>query len=176
MSKDNTPLHECPDVVEMVCELLGRRYKKSQIKAELRKIIPDLSFQACDKVIKAARQQIVSNYKIDPSEYRGYLIEELERLLRNDKTPIRYRLKTIHELAELLHLHHIGLDSQDPAEYAKRIAEAIKQMDGTIQGVPQQEDTNAHSQQTTEAGPSQQEATQKDATLDATSVEETRQV
>ncbi|MBW8038945.1 MAG: hypothetical protein FVQ85_02980 [Planctomycetes bacterium] len=140
MSKDNTPLENCPDVVDRVCELLGRRYKKGQIKEELRKILPDLSHQACEKVITAARKQIRENYKIDAQEYKGYLIEELERLLRNDKTPTKYRLKVIHELSLLLSLDQIA-NTEAPADYAKRLCEAMKAMDESVCGVlPGQED------------------------------------
>lgn len=135
-NKDNTPLHECPEVVEMVMECLGRRYKKSQIKAELRKIIPNLSRQACEKVIAAARKQIREKFKLDPQEYRGYLIEELERLLRNDRTPTKFRLKTIHELVLLLGLDHIA-ETEAPEAYAEKVKEAMRAMDASIDGTGQ---------------------------------------
>lgn len=165
MSKDNTPLEECPDVVEMVCEFLGRRYKKSQIKDELRKIISNLSHQACEKVITAAKKQIRENFKLDPQEYRGYLVEELERLLRNDKTPTKYRLKTIHELVLLLGLDRIT-DTEAPEEYAKRVQEAMRAADNSVAGIPQQEDKDGLRKPqkiSTQAGPPQQKETQADA-------------
>lgn len=156
MSKDNTPLDECPDVIDHVCELLGRRYRKGQIKDELRKIYgSDLSHVVCERVITLAKKQIVNNYKIDAQEYRGYLIEELERLLRNDKTPIRYRIKVIQELASLLGLHNIT-EGTSPEEYAEKVKAAIKAADASVDGIPRGEDKDGireSDKTSTETGP-----------------------
>lgn len=151
--RDNTPIHECPDVVDHVCELLGRRYRKGQIKEKLREILPNLTPEACEKVITAAKKQIRDNYKIDATQYRGYLVEELERLLRNDKTPTKYRLKTIHELVLILGLN-VFVDTEDPTEYAKRVVAAIAAADASVDGTvllsTEEDKTNAQVSQSKE--------------------------
>lgn len=143
-------LEDDEEIVDFVMELLGRRYKKGEIKNKIReKIAPDISVPALEALITAAKKRIRENYRIDPMEYKGYLIEELERFLRNDKTSIKLRLKTIHELAELLGLRAIA-ETETPLEYAKKVAEAIKQMDASVDGTLIEGDTNVtqeHSKQ-----------------------------
>lgn len=121
------------EIVDFVCDLLAQRFHKGQIKKKIREeLAKDISLPALERLITTAKKRIRERYKIDAGEYRGYLVAELERLLRA-KTPTKYRIKVIHELAELLGLRHIA-DTETPQEYAAKVCEAIKAADASVGG------------------------------------------
>ena len=132
-SANSVGLEGDSEIVDFVCDLLGQRFTKCQIKTKIReKIAEDISLPALEALITTAKRWITERYKIDASMYRGFLVAELERLLRL-KIKTKERIKVIHELADLLGLRSIG-DIEAPADVARKIREAINAMDKTIQG------------------------------------------
>ena len=130
----------CDLVVDYVVELLGRRYRKSQIKIELARKINGgkaLDIYAFNLILKTAKQKIRNLYGIDPLEAKGRAIEFLELIIRDDKASLNYKLKAHEDLVDLLGLNTIG--TEDPTVYAAKVAEALREMDNTILG----EDLNA---------------------------------
>jgi len=149
-NKGGKGLEADDDIVNFVCDMLAQRFHKGQIKKAIREeLAADISLPALECLITTAKKRIRDRYKIDATEYKGYLVAELERLLRA-KTPTKYRLKIIHELADLLGLRAIA-DQETPQEYAKKVAEAIRQMDGSVDGTLIEGKTNVSQKQREQA-------------------------
>lgn len=125
----------CDLVVDHVMELLGKRYRKSQIKIELAKLLNNgkpLKLTVVNKLINLARKKIRELYKIDSTEYMGCSIEFYSSILRDERASLKYKLTANENLDKLLGLENIS--NEDPEEYASKLREAMKIMDGTIQG------------------------------------------
>jgi hypothetical protein len=125
----------CDLVIDYVVELLGRRYRKSQIRLALAKEInggKPLDIWVFNHLMKKAKQKIRSLYGIDPLEYKGQAIEWLESQLRDDNVALKYKLRVHEQLLDLLGLKHISTD--DPSVYAEKVAEALRAMDDSVQG------------------------------------------
>lgn len=123
----------CDEIVDYVVDLIGRRFRKSQIKSCLAKINGGKRVKSwvAEKIIGLARQRIREIYKTDPVEFKGAAIEFYESILRG-KYSLKYKLQARLQLDKLLGLENISTD--DPNIYAEKVAEALQEMDETILG------------------------------------------
>lgn len=124
----------CDLIIDHVVELLGRRYRKSEIKMELAKINGGnpLNFRIVNTIISKAKAKIRTMYGIDPVEFKGLSVEFYQSIIRNEKSALRSKIRCCENLDRLLGLEHLTAD--DPTALASKIAEAIKAMDETVQG------------------------------------------
>jgi hypothetical protein len=125
----NSHLIDCAEVIDQVMEWIGMKWKKSMIKAELRKWFPDLKGMTAEFIISAARKKIKVLYKIDATEYKGKQIEFYESIIRG-KAKHRDKLTAAERLDKLLGLENISTD--DPLITAQKIREALNKMDNTV--------------------------------------------
>lgn len=122
----------CTDeIIDQVVEWLGRQWKTSQIKRSLREIDPNIKLGTIMTLMKFARQKIRVIYHADPNEFKGKAIEFYASIIRG-KYSLKYKLTAQQRLDALLGLEHIQIE--DPALYAVKIMQALKQMDDSVQG------------------------------------------
>jgi len=129
----------CDLVVDAVVEWLGMKYRKSQIKAELTEInggVP-LNIWTFNAIVKAAKKKIRDIYHVDAVESKGSSIEFYSAIIRNPKTAIKYKLVAQQRLDTLLGLEHLATD--DPKIYAEKVAEAMKEMDASVDGTTKED-------------------------------------
>lgn len=131
----------CDLVIDAVCEWLGLKYRKSQIKLELAQLNggKPLDIWVFNKIVHAARTKIRNIYHIDAIEYKGSSIEFYELVIRDPEIAIKYKLVAQQRLDTLLGLEHLATD--DPIIYAEKVAEALKAMDNTVDGIVKDEQT-----------------------------------
>jgi len=143
----------CDLVVDAVVEWLGMKYRKSQIKFELAQINggKPLDPWTVEKIIHLARKKIRDIYHVDAIEFKGSSIEFYSSVIRNPKTPIKYKLVAQQRLDCLLGLEHLATD--DPAVYAEKVKEAMKAMDASVDGTAEteQESTSQESSSSSKA-------------------------
>ena len=162
---DVPPEYDCELLTDYVVELLGQFKKKSAIGEKLREDFPDISSVTVGILISRATAKIRETLNKNPNDYKGRIIECLEQII-SGKAMHKDRLKALEMLANYTGVNQAA--NEEPSEYARRIAEAIKQMDGSVDGTAlpsyEKEDVDAHSKQTTETRPEKQEAAKEDAT------------
>lgn len=137
MEKDDTTIYsECEEIVDHVAELIGQRFRRSQIKIALREIDPNISYCTIQKIIALARRKIIATYGISPEQFKSEAIEFYSHIIREKKFPLRYRLQAQERLDKL-----IGLESfrvEDPQQFIEKINQTLKEMDATIGGLESQ--------------------------------------
>jgi len=125
---------EDENILDRVVELWGQFKSKKQIREvltnelELEKLISSVTIGV---LISRAKAKIRENLKIDPNEYKGRIIQFLEIVL-GGKAKCRDKLKALEMIAVYTGVEQ-GIQ-EDPSEYALRVAEAIKQMDASVDG------------------------------------------
>ena len=126
---------EDESILDLVVELYGQFKKKKQINEILTKELElekPISSVTISILMSRAKAKICETYKvIDPTEYKGRIIYCIELILGGRAKP-RVRLKALEMLAIFT-----GVEQQvqeDPSDYALRVAEAIKQMDASVDG------------------------------------------
>jgi len=121
-------------ILDRVVELWGQFKSKKQIKEiltrelELEKPISSVTIGV---LVSRAKVKIRENLKVDPDDYKGRIIQCLE-LIIGGKAKHSERLKALEMLA-----NYAGIERQvqeAPSEYAQRVAEAIKEMDASVDG------------------------------------------
>lgn len=121
-------------ILDRVVELYGQFKSKKQIREVLTdelELEEPISSVTIGVLISRAKAKIRENLKTDPNEYKGRIIQFLKIVL-GGKAKNRDKLKALEMLAT-----YTGVEQQvqeDPSEYARRIAEAIKQMDASVDG------------------------------------------
>lgn len=127
-------------ILDLVVELYGQFKKKKQIREILTKELElekPISAVTVSVLISRAKAKILETYKvIDPTEYKGRIIYCIELILGGRAKP-RARLKALEMLAI-----YTGVEQQvqeEPSEYAQRVAEAIKQMDASVDGTGEEQ-------------------------------------
>lgn len=121
------------EIVEACMEWIGRRWTKSQIKRELREIAGlYLSVRTCNFVIRQANEKIRKLYNIDPQYYKGKQISFYESIIRREAEKTKNKLTAAERLDKLFGLEQISGD--DPEVTARKIREALKEMDESIGG------------------------------------------
>lgn len=136
------------DLLERVIELYGQFKNRGQIRetltAELEFKKP-ISFVIIDILISRAKAKIREQLKIkDPQDYKGRIIYFIEILL-GGKAKNRDKLKALEMLA-----NYTGVEQQiqeEPSDYAKRVALAIKEMDASVDGTLIEGTTNKPQEQ-----------------------------
>jgi hypothetical protein len=125
----------CEEIIDHVVDLLGRRFRKSQIKAALAEINGGerLKGWVSEKIINLARKKIRETYNTDPVEFKGAAIEFYESILRG-RYSLRYKLQARQQLDKLLGLENISTD--DPSIYTEKVVEALQEMDESVLGKP----------------------------------------
>jgi len=137
-------------LIDFIVELLGRMYKRSQIVSELRTYFPDISYMTVGILINRAREKIRDTLNLDPSEYRGKIVECLETIIRNPRAKNKDKIKAAEMLSQISGVNQASLE--DPVNYAKRVAAAILAADNSVQGIK----SNTQTQE-------EQKVTQKDS-------------
>jgi len=119
-------------VLDRVVELYGQFKSKKQINEILTKELElekPISSVTISILMSRAKAKIRDEYKvIDPTEYKGRIIYCIELILGGRAKP-RVRLKALEMLAI-----YTGVEQgvqEDPSEYARRVAEAIKTVAST---------------------------------------------
>lgn len=138
----------CDLIVDHVVELLGRRYRKSQIKLELQEINggTTVDWRVADRIISLARMKIRDVYGVDPVEYKGASIEFYSSVIRDPKSRTGDKLQACERIDKLLGLEH--LSDEDPKVYAAKVAEALKAMDDSVTGVDEKESGSGRTAET----------------------------
>lgn len=132
----NIPLEfQDESILDLVVELYGQFKSKKQINEILTEELgykEPISSVIIGILFSRAKAKIRDKYKVtDPTEYKGRIIYCIELILGGRAKP-RARLKAL----EMLGIY-TGVEQQvaeTPQEYAKKVAEAIKQMDESIGG------------------------------------------
>jgi len=122
---------DCEEIVEAVMEMIGKRWTKSMIKAELRKWFPGLTDSSAQWIITQAKRLICKIYNIDPHEYKGKQIAFYESVIRGG-AKVHDKLTAAERLDKLFGLEHITME--DPALMAQKIIEFKKQAEATVGG------------------------------------------
>lgn len=124
---------QCIEIVEAAMEWIALRWSKSQMKRELRDWFPGLSGMTCDFIFSAAKKEIRKRYNIDPDEYKGKAIAFYEYVIRGD-SKMRDKLTAAERLDKLYGLEQ--LQHEDADTTARKIREALIQIEDQIEGVP----------------------------------------
>lgn len=127
-------MFEDEEILDRVIELYGQFKNRWAIRDILTKELElekPISIITIGILIGRAKLKIRANLKIEPNEYKGRIIQCLEIII-GGKAKYRDKLKALEMLAT-----YTGVEQQvqeDPSDYAKRVAEAIKQMDASVGG------------------------------------------
>ena len=118
------------ELIDQVMEWLGQKLRKSHIKIKLREIYGDIKIHVIERLITLAKKRIRQVYNVDIEEFKGSSIEFYCSVIRDETVPVKFKLVAQQQLDKLLGLEHVI--SEDPADYAEKIQQAMKEMDGTI--------------------------------------------
>jgi len=133
-------------LLDHVVELLGRFHKKSAIAAKLREDFPDISPVIIGILISRAKVKIRETLKIDPTEFKSCILECLQQII-SGKAKHKDRLKALEMLADYTGVKQSAME--DPSEYAKRVQEAMRAMDASVDGtvLPSTQEVNSNDAQ-----------------------------
>jgi len=123
-------LSKCEELIDFTAELLGQRFRRCQIREELRKINPEISNRIITLLIAAARRKLIATYNVNPEQYKGEAIEFYSYVIRNSSFPIKFRIQAQERLDKLLGLE--ALKVENPEEYISRLNAALQAMDKAI--------------------------------------------
>lgn len=123
------------DVVELVADMLSRRFRKGEIKNALAELNGGerLSPATCETALRRARALLLRRVRQGPEEQRAEALGFYEQVIRDDKTTPRDKMAAQDGINRIL-----GLDfkfnppGEDPEDAAVLIREALKSMDESV--------------------------------------------
>ena len=118
------------ELIDQVAEWLGMKLRKSHIKVKLREVYPEIKICVIERLITLAKKRIIEIFHIDPQEFKGSSVEFYSSVIRDTEVPVKFRLVAQQRLDILLGLEHISSD--DPNEYASKVQDALREMDGSL--------------------------------------------
>jgi len=124
------PIEATDELIDQVVEWLGMKCRKSHIKAKLREIYPEVNLPTIEKLITLAKKRIIEIFHCDPQEFKGSAVEFYSSIIRDVEVPIKFRIVAQTRLDSLLGLEQVTSD--DPQEYASKVQDALREMDGSL--------------------------------------------